>query len=877
MAKESTNKNYLPPFITQGPIYFDPAETEHPLFRYDDRCTGIIAIYTSRKLNTDYIGNVTLDGAKIHHCFFLHPVDANMPDDQDILCIPVRGRIGYNSSHTLVLSTFRDADGNITEDMTIHVRGVNYANFQKDPRTTHEDNVALNAARESFVLLKNYESVLPMPPKETLNIFGSGYANFRTHSFHNEVIGRSTPTLEEAIKKSSFQLNEELDRFFHIPSDRTPDRMIFNHARNLSEYGIMIISRPSLRGRDVRPIPGEYYLTQEEDALLRMICHIFPKTIVILNTAYPIHLEWMKKYDVKALLYVGLPGQAGPEALLDVLSGKVCPSGKLTDTWCYNFDDYPASANFYRGDPIHPEDDTWIETCYEEGIYTGYRYFSTFTNKEGCVAYPFGFGLSYTAFTISPIFFNPINRVLLVNVKNVGKVAGKETVEVYATFPGTIQSHPTKQLIAFQKTNEILPGESEEVAIHIPLRNLSTFVSAQNAWFLESGTYQFFVGNSIQNLLPAGDLTNEEPRLLKQLVYHLKPSRSYRVLNPGTNETISGDHTRILSEDTAFKVKIHLQRENLLMANMVTASRPEIKDHKIQWEDVLKTPTLISSFVEQMTEEELMDFLIAMKPQETLTKRNHVLSLPENKRLGIPSFKLCPGNNGITNNFPTVCMPSSLNLAQTFNRSLMEEVGYCIGLEAYRADIHMLEDTSLNVHRIPLSGSNVDSFSEDPYVTGIMLMYKIRGLHRANIKSCIGHVLCANSETCLGSRIVLSDERTIRELYLRPYDILLREEKPDAILASNTILNHHMCGSYRILLEGVLRKELGFNGFVLTGTNDVSIQGVNSLMAGVSTVITDNDKQYRLLKSEIETAIRAGSLSIQILRILVKRMLLSLK
>jgi len=222
-------------------------------------------------------------------------------------------------------------------------------------------------------------------------------------------------------------------------------------------------------------------------------------------------------------------------------------------------------------------------------------------------------------------------------------------------------------------------------------------------------------------------------------------------------------------------------------------------------------------------------------------------------------------------------MPASINLGQTFNRNLMEEIGYCIGLEAQRAGINIVEDTEANMHRIPLSGSNADSFSEDPYLTGIMLAYKIRGLHNADVKSCVGHVLCANSETSLGNRIVLADERTLRELYLRPFDILFREEKPDALLASSTIVNHHMCGSYRILLEGILRKELGFQGFIITGTSDVAIQGVNSLMTGVSCVVVDQREQYNLLKKEIETAIENGSLSKTVLHILVKRLLSSLK
>lgn len=877
MAKNTMNKNFLPPFLCNGPIFYNPAEIEHPLFRYDSRCTGIIAISTSRKLDTSYVGTVTLDGAKIYHSFFLHPEDFNMPNDQDILCIPVRGRIGYNSIHTLMLSGFRDAEGHITEDMLVKIHGVKRQNFQKDPRTIHEDNVALNAARESIVLLKNKDHILPMSSTETLNIFGSGYCNFRTHSFHNEVIGRNTPTLFDAIEESSFTINEELEKFYRIPTDKTPDRQLFNHARNLSEYGIMIISRPSLRGRDVRPIPGEYYLTPEEDSLLRMVCHIFPKTIVILNTAYPIHLEWLKKYDVKALLYVGLPGQAGAEAMLDILSGKVCPSGKLTDSWCYNFDDYPASMNFYSDDPIATKDDKWVETCYEEGIYSGYRYFATFPKKREAVAFPFGFGLSYTAFTITPLFFNPNNRVLSVVVRNVGKLSGKETVQVYVSFPGTIQHHPQRQLVAFQKTGEIAPNQTQELAIRIPLRNLSTYVTGANAWCLESGTFYFYTGNSINNTVPAGSMQIDEPRMLKQMLYHIPPSLNYQTLEPEKNDTPKGNLTRILSDETALKVKINLQRENNILAGNDIISRSRKADQHIRWEEVVENPTLMNSFIEQMSESELTDYLIAKKSQPTLTKRNHVLQIPENKRLGIPEFKFCPGNNGVTNQAPTVCMPSSLNLAQTFNRNLMEEVGYCIGLEASRCEINMLEDTSLNVHRIPLSGSNIDSFSEDPYVTGIMLVYKIRGLHRAGIKSCVGHVICANSETSLGNRIVIIDERTLRELYLRPYDILFREEKPDAILASSTIVNHHMCGSYRILLEGILRKELNFNGFIMTGTNDVSIQGFNSLLSGVSTVITDNEKQYKLLKSEIETAIRNGSLSIQVLRILVKRILLSLK
>ncbi len=275
----------------------------------------------------------------------------------------------------------------------------------EDSRYAEHDAVAKQAAREEMVLLKNKDNILPLSQDTVLNLFGEGVTNFRIGATGaGRIYPRFTRSLREAVMEtSSFRLNSELDEFYRQPLNRTPDSDLLVRSYEQSDTAVIILTRGTGENIDNAPLPGEYYLTADEESMIAAVCEVFEKTVVVLNTGYPIDMRWTAKYDIKDIIYSGLAGQSATEVLCEILDGRTNPSGKLPDTWSWDYFDIPASVNFYNRKPdeapILADDEVWVDTCYEEGIYVGYRYFETFGRD---VAYPFGHGLSYTSFTITP-------------------------------------------------------------------------------------------------------------------------------------------------------------------------------------------------------------------------------------------------------------------------------------------------------------------------------------------------------------------------------------------------------------------------------------------------------------------------------------------
>ena len=294
-----------------------------------------------------------------------------------------------------------------------------------------------------------------------------------------------------------------------------PDRDALLRARAQNDKAIIILTRGTGENIDNNPLPGEYYLSDEEEKMIDAICNVFEKTVVVLNTGYPIDMRWTETYNIKAILYVGLAGQAATEVLCEILDGRTNPSGKLPDTWIWDYSDNPTSVNFMTRNagesPILSDDAVWVDTCYEEGIYVGYRYFETFGKS---VAFPFGHGLSYTDFAIDAIQHpnHPFN--FDVTITNTGTCAGREVVTIYAKLPGTVLEQPTRQLVAFAKTNELKPGEVEILTLCVNRKYLATYHPEQKAWIFEKGMLELYVGGNVRDAKHFCTLTQAETEIL---------------------------------------------------------------------------------------------------------------------------------------------------------------------------------------------------------------------------------------------------------------------------------------------------------------------------------------------------------------------------
>ena len=374
-------------------------------------------------------------------------------------------------------------------------------NPEIQPWETEHRKVARRAAAEGIVLLKNEDHVLPLKEGSVIALYGAGVGKtIKGGTGSGDVNEREKVSICEGMKNAGFQItteawinryNEIYDKarqdwkndilsrtghgadtmsFFEVYST-TPFNMpagdkIEKSAGDEAENAIYVLSRIAGEGMDRQADKGDYYLKDEEYKMLADICANYENVIVVINAGAQVDLSFMDEFtNIKALLTIVQPGMEGGNAFADVVSGRVNPSGKLTDTWAYKYEDYPNAETFSHNNGN-------VETeVYEEGMYVGYRYFDTF---DVPVRYGFGFGLSYTDFEINDYCLESLENkkmTVSVQVKNTGKVSGKEVVQVYTSLPGGILEKEAHRLVAYAKTSELKPDESEKITVELPLEH----------------------------------------------------------------------------------------------------------------------------------------------------------------------------------------------------------------------------------------------------------------------------------------------------------------------------------------------------------------------------------------------------------------------
>jgi beta-glucosidase len=632
----------LPPFITRdmGPLVYDLSEIEHQFYLFDRRCVGCVVLFCTKPLKPDVVGNISLDGEAISGSFFME-IDVPMQGKIPILAVPIRGKVGYGKEYTLRISGFLDKDGGTIDAVDIPLATKPYP-VKNEKYAAHEE-IAANAAREGMVLLKNEGNVLPLAPDSALNLFGEGVTNYRIGTTGaGKINPRFAYGLRESIKETTrFSFNPELDTLYTTPANIVPSEEVLLRAKAQNDTAIIILTRGCGENVDSAPLPGEYYLTSDEEHMIEAICRVFDKTVVILNTGYPIDMRWVEKYGIKAVLYTGLAGQASAEVLLEILDGRTNPSGKLPDTWALDYYDIPASVNFYvrkrNEKPILSEDDVWVDTCYEEGIYVGYRYFETF-GKEA--AYPFGFGLSYTTFTLSDLSCTMLehNVRISVTVTNTGTASGKEVVQVYAKLPETLQEQPARQLAAFAKTRLLPPGESEPLTLVVDEKSLSTFCVSENAWILEKGGIEFYVGTDVHSAVLCGKITQSETVVLSRSEYRLSPPVSFEEMSPNAKAFPIGGLTRI--REDAKGLTDAVCRKEVFPQICITKAAGTL----ITFGELKANPSLLNSFLAQMSDAELCRLNMMYGHGWGMDGKGEAGRLAPIEKYGIPTYACADGN-----------------------------------------------------------------------------------------------------------------------------------------------------------------------------------------------------------------------------------------
>ena len=598
--------------------------------------------------------------------------------------------------------------------------------------------------------------------------------------------------------------------------------------------------------------------------MIRRVCEVSRRTVVLLNVGNVIDMSWVKKYHPQAVLYVWQGGQEGGSGVADVLTGKVCACGKLTDTIAERIEDYPSTENF--GDPF--------KNYYKEDIYVGYRYFETFVRDK--VLYPFGYGLSYTDFeTKAEILKNTEDELsVAATVTNTGDVKGKEVVQVYVKVPQGKLGNPARKLIGFAKTGELNPGEKEEVVIVVPKYDMASYDDSgvtghKSCYVLEEGTYEIFVGSDVRSAKAVGTY-EEEFRVLEQLQEAYAPVEKFRRMKA----VLMPDSTyQAVTEEVPVRTVDPQKRRKEKMPE--TLEYTGDKGYKLV--DVLDKKVSLEEFVAQIGEEDLIAMFRGegmCSPKVTAGTAAAFGGITDSlKELGVPVGCCADGPSGIRMDCGTKAfsLPNGTLLGCTFNTELVGNLYEMTGKELRLNKIDSLLGPGMNIHRNPLNGRNFEYVSEDPLLTGRICAAQVKAMARSGIGSTIKHFCGNNQEVGRSTSDSVMSERCLREIYLKGFEIAVKEGGARSVMTTYGSVNGlWTAGSYD-LCTTILRNEWGFDGIVMTDwwakANYEGHQAEVPVKAPMVAAQNDiymvvNDAKVNPEKDDVEEMLHAGKLTV---------------
>ena len=764
----------------------------------------------------------------------------------------------------------------------------------KSPEITQRERDHMELSRrlagECIVLMEN-DGTLPLKSRGKLALYGNGARQtVKGGTGSGDVYTRSSVNIEQGLENAGFSVTtkswltrqtekhkadrekysewvkscareKDLTEFFvsfsypfleSAPVEITKEDITVSDT----DTAVYVIARVSGEGADRKCERGDYLLYDEEKSQLEMLCRTYEKVIVVLNVGGLIDMSEIKKISgVNAVVLMSQLGSVGGDALADVLTGKENPSGKLTDTWAKNYGDYPASETFSSNDG--DVDDEY----YSEGIFVGYRYFDTFGVKP---LYPFGYGLSYTDFSIDTASVKVADGkiTVTVTVKNIGeKYSGKEVVQVYYSAPKGKLSKPYQELAAFAKTKLLAPGKGESLKITFDVRDMASYCQDCSAWVLEKGNYILRVGNCSDNTKVAAVLELRETVRTEQLQNLFKDTEPMWERNP------PAERDTIINTPA---VRISISADQISTKQIVyTGERKEYttdKKEMLTVSDIKSGRCTVEELTAQLTVEEMAELCVGTLRigdgsvvgnasytvpgaagdtsgilMESRGIKNLILADgPAGLRLQ-PVFKttkdgkLLPGGGGYGEGsfeeFSTeyteensdtwyqycTAVPIGWALAQSWNIPLLEEIGSMVGAEMEQFGVDLWLAPAMNIHRDPLCGRNFEYYSEDPLISGKAAAAITNGVQKHPGKgTTIKHFAANNQENNRYFSNSHISERAIREIYIKGFEIAVKESQPLSIMTSYNLLNGtHTANSYD-LLQSAARDEWGFRGVVMT-------------------------------------------------------------
>lgn len=703
-------------------------------------------------------------------------------------------------------------------------------------------------AAQGAVLLQNENEALPIRESENVAIFGRVQLNYYrsgTGSGGSVHVSHTTNLLDGLRSKPSVQVNEELASVYAKWIEENPfdnggggwaaepwhqkempltDERVAS-ARSNSSKAIVVIGRTAGEDQDNADAPGSYRLTPEELDMLTQVTNHFEKTIVVLNVSNIVDMSWVKessyKHPIAAVVYAWHGGMEGGNAIADVLSGDVTPSGKLTDTIAYSIDDYPSTGNYGNE----------FRSAYEEDIYVGYRYFETFLPEK--VQYEFGFGLSYTTFSQTPEAATAIQKdgaewiEVGVTVTNTGDTfEGKEVVQLYVEAPQGRLGQPVLKLVTFGKTKSLKPGESERLTLSFPVDKLASYDDSgvtghAHAYVLEEGTYLLHVGSSAKQTATVqvdgadGYIVNEL-RVVAQFEEAMAPVEEFSRIKPGTRNE-NGTYELVNEGVPTRKVDMAQRIQDRLPKSLA-----ETGDRGIKLQDVKNGTASMDDFVAQLSNDELATLVRGEGMSSPLVTSGTASAFGGVSDAllgyGIPVACTADGPSGIRMDSGGQATQVSIGtlLAATWDTALVEELYVLEGQELLLNNVDALLGPGLNIRRSPLNGRNFEYFSEDPIISGEFAAACVRGIMKGGSNATLKHFACNNQEQYRSKVNAVVSERALREIYLKGFEIAVREGGANSIMTSYNPINGHWAASNYDLNTTILRGEWGFDGIVMT-------------------------------------------------------------
>jgi beta-glucosidase len=794
-------------------------------------------------------------------------------------------------------------------------------------RETEHLDLSRMVGNEGVVLLKN-DDVLPLKGK-SVALFGNGVRKpIKCGTGSGDVNVRGVDSVEKAFESMGINVEtkaylDDFDNYFdneyekwlskskkaidgvddiikivHIVVDipfRYPTAIHIEdkHLKNLStDTAIYIISRQAGEGNDRKVEEGDYLLTSTELDNLKVLNQRFKNVVLVLNTGSVIDMNFLDQYpNINAVLYVGQPGQAVGCIIAETLMGISNPSGKLTATWAFKYEDYPNADTFsYLSGSTLEED-------YIEDIYVGYRYFDSI-NKP--VRYPFGYGLSYTTFEYKNQEFSIDGSqvTVCVDVKNSGLVPGKEVVQIYVSLPPSRINHEYQRLVAFGKTPLLQPNETTTLKLSFNIEErCAVYYENISSYILLGGEYTLRCGKNSLDTSAVGNFVLNKDMIIEECTPICPTERKF--------DTISVENKAVESEAKVAKITVkdidvpkkkNLYNQDILFRGIKyreLLSKLEAEELAelvvgagVRSEAMVQVPASTSTTSKLYDSHGIPSVVVCDGPAglkvtpETVELKNGKLA-PINlaSRKGnwmdlvsekVPVFT---EEAGIPHYFFATAWPGATVQAQTWNVELLEDIGKAVSKEMIEFGITTWLAPGMNIQRNPLCGRNFEYYSEDPVVSGLMAAAITRGVQsNPHTSVTIKHFVANNQEDNRKYSNSNLSERALREIYLKGFEIAVKLSQPKALMSSYNLINGVYSPNSYDLLTKVLRFEWGFEGMVMTDWSSCEEDrgdSAKAIQAGNDLIMPGRPEN----KDAIIRAIKSNDLDLKYLQLSADRVL----